>query len=342
MATIIEREKTIDDVSDLLSELSEIDAKTLGRTDELSRTINFEKTVPIFTEYLSIIKELNDRDIYRLSSQQAEKIRQSCNILNGLIKEVQGFDMNQNTPGDICNAIILKVENSYDQIMDPLIVPLAFTATQATDYAKIEREAKGYNITIKAEHDKLIEFIEQSKTNAEKALNAVRDLAAEAGVSTNAQVFIQNSTNYETASQNWFKATIWTSGATFIAALAFLITSFLYTPATIPESIQYIVSKIIVLSSLSFGIYWSVRNYKSNKHNQTLNQHRANALQTFQSFYEGSDNPQVKNAILLQAANAAFSSRPTGYDSSEKELPTINPIVEILGKTFTKASTEAS
>ena len=57
---------------------------------------------------------------------------------------------------------------------------------------------------------------------------------------------------------------------------------------------------------------------------------------TFRAFVEGTSDDRVKDAILLQSAQAAFTPRPTGFDSPEKELPTVNPIVEVLGKTITK------
>ncbi len=107
-------------------------------------------------------------------------------------------------------------------------------------------------------------------------------------------------------------------------------------------AIQYVVSKLILLSTLSFGIFWSARNYKSSKHNETLNKHRANALMTFRAFVEGSGDQQIKEAILLQAAQAAFVNRQTGYDGQEKESQTINPVVEILRKTITKSASTTS
>jgi hypothetical protein len=59
---------------------------------------------------------------------------------------------------------------------------------------------------------------------------------------------------------------------------------------------------------------------------------------TFRAFVEGASDPAVKDAILLHAAQAAFSPRPTAYDSPEKDTTPINPVVEILGKTIPKAS----
>ena len=108
--------------------------------------------------------------------------------------------------------------------------------------------------------------------------------------------------------------------------------SFEYAPPTTAVAIQYVVSKIILLSTLSFGIFWCARNYMASKHNETLNKHRANALMTFRAFVEGSDDSTIKDAILLQTSQAAFSNRPTGYEKQEKESQAINPVVEILGK----------
>ena len=58
---------------------------------------------------------------------------------------------------------------------------------------------------------------------------------------------------------------------------------------------------------------------------------------TFRAFVEGSGDQQIKEAILLQAAQAAFVNRPTGFEGQEKESQTINPVVEILGKTVAKS-----
>ena len=59
---------------------------------------------------------------------------------------------------------------------------------------------------------------------------------------------------------------------------------------------------------------------------------------TFRAFVEGTSDKRVKDAILLQAAQAAFVGRPTGFDTAEKEFQTISPVVEILGKTIPQGS----
>ena len=336
MATPEQRQEKIEEARKLLAELAEIKASSLARTEDLSRDINFSEAVPYFEEMLDIIKQLNQRDIARLGLAQLNQIVAGCNQVSTHINSVNNFDLNQNTPADVCTSIITTIKNAYDTVMEPLTIPLAYTATQATDYAKIEREAKGYHATMKEEAEDFRKTLESYKVESEKALNAVKEQAAEAGVSTNAQIFLTDSASHAKIAKSWLIATIATSVTTLLVAIGFVIISFKYTPATTAVAIQYVVSKIILLSTLSFGIFWCAKNFRSNKHNETLNKHRANALMTFRAFVEGSEDSTIKDAILLQTSQAAFSNRPTGYESQEKEAQTINPVVEILGKSLAK------
>ena len=337
MATHEQRQEKLSEAQSQLKAMDAVDENSLDRTSELSPDINFAQAVPYFAEMLDICRQLNQRDLSRLPSTQLDGITRACTTLNSHVKKIRDFDLNQNTPGDVCKATIKQIKDGYDAIMDPLLLPLAFTATQATDYSKIEREAKGHFATIEAESKKIKKFIEQAKIDAESALAAVKEQAAEAGVSSNAQIFIKDAEAHAELANKWMKATIGTAALTLIVAVIALIVALNYHPATTAAAIQYIVAKLVVLSTLSFGIFWCARNYKSQKHNETLNKHRANALMTFRAFVEGTSDDRVKDAILLQASQAAFSGRPTGFDSREKENQTINPVVEILGKTIPKS-----
>lgn len=338
MASPEQRIEKITAAKALIEELAEIKATSLARTEELSHDINFSEAVSSFEEMLDIVKQLNQRSIDRLALTQITQIITGCTSLKNLITKVRDFTLNQNTPADVCKAITQEVKNSYDAIMEPLTVPLAFTATQATDYAKIEREAKGYHTNMREEADNFKKMLESYKVDAENALQAVKDQAAEAGVATNAQIFLTDAGNHGLTAKKWLNATIWSSGVTLLVAIIFVIISFNYKLENTATAIQYVVSKLILLSTLSFGIFWCAKNYKSSKHNETLNKHRANALMTFRAFVEGSGDQQIKEAILLQAAQAAFVNRPTGYESQEKESQAINPVVEILGRSIAKSA----
>lgn len=337
MANFEQRQEKITKAKEILVRLSTVDPKILARTEDLSRDINFIEAVPHLEGMFDIIKQLNDRDISRLPSSQLDQVHTGSTHLDQLVEKIKNFSLNQNTPADVCKTIIKEVKDAYDRVMDGLMVSLAFTATQATDYAKIEREAKGYHATMKEEHGKLMQELEKVRVDANRALTAVQEQAAQAGVSTNAQIFAQNAKSSGDEANKWMKATIALAAVTLLTAISFFWAAFYYIPETSVAVVQQVFSKIILLSTLSFGIFWCARNYKSLKHNQTLNLHRANALMTFKAFLEGTTDDRVKDAILIHAAQAAFAPRPTGFDSPEKEIPAFNPIVEVLGRSLSKA-----
>jgi hypothetical protein len=191
---------------------------------------------------------------------------------------------------------------------------------------------------MKAEADKLLSLIATSRQEAHSALAAVKEQAAEAGVSTNAQIFVKEADTHAALSGKWLWATGISATLTLLVALVGFVAAFTYQPATTAAAIQYVVAKLIVLSTMTLVVVWCARNYKSQKHNQTVNKHRANALMTFRAFVEGTSDERVKDAILLQASQAAFAGRPTGFDSPDKDTQTINPVVEILGKSIPKTS----
>lgn len=342
MPTPEQRKEKIDNLKASLKGLSGIDPQSLARTSDLSPDINFKDAVPSFEEMLEICQQLNQRDVSRLTTTQLDAMVNAIKTLVTLLNKVGNFTLNQDKPGDVCRAIITEVQNAYDNVTNPFLLPLAFTATQATDYAKIEREAKGYHATMKAEADKLSEFMTTARADAESALAAVKEQAAEAGVSTNAQTFLAEAELHKELARKWAVGTIVMSSVTFLTAIAGLIVAINYQLPDTGAVIQYVVAKLVVLSTLSFGILWCARNYRSQKHNETLNKHRANALMTFRAFVEGTSDERVKDAILLQASQAAFAGRPTGFDSPDKDVQTINPVVEVIGRSLNKGRDASS
>jgi len=338
MAGLAQRKKVHQALMEKIADLAAIDPKSLARTSDLSPDINFREAVPHFEEMLELCKQLSQRDLARLTHPQLSALSGGCEKLSNLITQVQDFTLNQNTPGDVCQKIITSVKNAYDDVMDPMLLPLAFTATQATDYAKIEREAKGYHATMKSEAEQLSKFIANARSEAERALAAVKEQAAEAGVSTNAQIFVGDADKHDKTAKTWLIWTILTASLTFLAASGAVFAAFVYHPSDLGATIQYVVSKLLVLSTLTLTVFWCARNYRSQKHNATLNKHRANALMTFRAFVEGTSDERVKDAILLHASQAAFSSRPTGFDSPEQDSPSVNPVVEIVGRTLPQSN----
>lgn len=335
MATPEKRDKVRHEVRTGLDELSAIDPSSLGRRSELSPTINFEDVVPDLTAMLDIVKQLQQRDISRLPFTELDRIKNGLLPLRDRITEVRDFTLEQGSPHEACENLKTQITSMYDDLVHALMISLSFTATQATDYARIEREALGFHTRLQEQANEFQQTLESQKADAEAALAAIQEQAAQAGVSAHAQHFHKQAELHKSAAINWFRATVVAASVTLVAAVASLVAVFFYTPENVAEAVQYGVAKVIVLSVLTFAIVWSSRNYRSEKHNEMLNRHRANSLGTFQTFHSGTSDPATKSAVLVFCAEAAFGSRPTGYDRHESPdgLPQIvNPVIDILGK----------
>jgi hypothetical protein len=53
-------------------------------------------------------------------------------------------------------------------------------------------------------------------------------------------------------------------------------------------------------------------------------------LQTFETFVNSSEDKNIKDAILLQAAQTIFGNQKTGYITNEPEPQTNTTVLEII------------
>jgi len=67
-----------------------------------------------------------------------------------------------------------------------------------------------------------------------------------------------------------------------------------------------------------------------------LNEHRANALATFDIFKGASADEDAKKAVLLQVMQAIFVPQPTGFLKSGPDGQPGTQIVEFIKNTVTK------
>ena len=80
--------------------------------------------------------------------------------------------------------------------------------------------------------------------------------------------------------------------------------------------------------------------YKTNKHQESVNKHRANALKTFQAFVEATNDPTVRDAVLMETTRSIFAFTPSGYLSESDRGPDAGSrVVEVI-KAASKVATK--
>lgn len=101
-----------------------------------------------------------------------------------------------------------------------------------------------------------------------------------------------------------------------------------------------LITKAIAIAVIIFLMSFSFKQYSINKHLQTLNTHRQNALNSYQLFTKSivGDDTNSRNALMIQVAKAIYEhSQSTGF-LNEKGQSVNSGIVEltkIIGKNNT-------
>ncbi|MFB3430913.1 MAG: hypothetical protein ABL309_08330 [Phycisphaerales bacterium] len=309
-------EQKVANVQDSIDKIAKTAISDLGRAAVLGPAINFEDIVPRLENIIKLFMDLQGRSISRLSASQLDKIQKAANEADKYFNEIRSFKIESQDPSNTARQIKSRVDAVYSSIFDSLVTPLAFTATQATDYQSLERQAEGLITRIKNSAKVFEDEISENSRLAKEALAAIQDQAAKAGVSQNAQYFAQQATTHSESASKWRTAAIWCTLGTFALAGASVASAYLYTPPSIATAIQLTVAKIVVISVALFALIWCTKNYKSERHNQIVNKHRQNALSTFESFVSSTDNDAIKESILLAASNTAFHAVYTGFEDA--------------------------
>lgn len=332
-----ERKAALENAQKQLDSALLLDVASLARKEDLPQNNNFSSVVQYFERAQGALREIRERDLTRLARRDIEAVISACSQFEAQVKEIRGYDLNSGNYKEAIPKIAKRVSVVYDAVMEQLALPLAFTAMQQTDFAAMERQARGVFSELQDKKASVEALVVSTREESDKALALVRAAAAEGGVSSNAQVFEEAGGAHEGRAQKWLGATKWLAGITVGLALGFLVLSAFWAPPG-DRLASFLVSKLVVLSAGLYATVWCGRNYKACLHNETLNRHRANALKTFQAFVKGAHEAAVSDAILLQAAHAAFQSRPTGYEATSDSTSNSSPFVDIVSKTAAKAA----
>ncbi|KAA0139184.1 hypothetical protein FYZ48_11120 [Gimesia chilikensis] len=322
MANQQDRDNYIGQIQTIANDLKDVDVSALGRRDDLSESINFEIAVPTLKNMFDFAIPFFDADVSRICADNLKHIFEALNDLNSYVITIQNYQIDGEKPKERCETIINDILNFYDVLMKKLSYPLLIISSQPLERDKELEAAKAARVEA-----------ESTVSEIQGILVEVKELSASAGVSANAKVFKSQSDLHRNLSYAWFAATALVFGGTLLFAVINYLSIEKYNPKTPGEAIHYISAKLIMLSIMMFALAWCSKNHKSHKHNQTLNKHRASALDTFQTFYNGSSDVEVKDTILLQAANTAFANRSTGYESTpETDNKSNSQFIEIVGK----------
>lgn len=316
-----------------IDDLIEVNVESLGR-EELG-TLNLNPALPAIKAMRETVLELSAFPLESFSTNQIHRVGTTAKRISAAIHEVRSFDVSCNNPTNERAHILQSVEDARNEVFDALH-PL---------FAYYQVKHAGFTETLSNATQTILEarnLMRNARIETDEIRKKTREFAADAAVAKHAAIFETEASAHENSASRWMRATVIIAVVTVGVAIGLValpvIAPDVWLPNTTQATVQMAFSKLLLISTLTFTLIWCSRNYNAHRHNHTLNRHRANAMKTFEVFRDGAAEEHVKDAILLHAAQASFSSRTTGYDSPDKEASTVNPVVEVLGRSIPKAA----
>lgn len=305
----------------LIEILSDRTPESLTRK-ELGSELSLEKGGFYFERIFLLLRLLQDCNFDLLPEKQLQDLTCVLTKIKKLIEDIEKYP--SSTTNNLTrerDSYILQFKNNYMEWYD-VISPIVAIAKPTEVYIQ----------TFQQRANDIINKMKENQKKVEKTLDDVQLASGKIGVSKQAIYF------KETEKQYWIEAILWLVVAVFLAhetyswaLYAFNILQIPGTPLNDVSFIQATISRFSVLLILIFSTLWCAKNYTAARHNQVINQHRENALNTFETFVNAaSDDVQTKNAVLLQATQCIFSPQPTGYSNKGVEADSTPKIIEIV------------
>ena len=265
-------------------------------------SVNFSE-IQTEIDFIYDLKNKFDRvDHLLLPDQFFEILNSEINQLTMSLNQIKSFNFASSNPAAEKDGTVNNFRNSFYSFIYKIAPLLPYI-----ELVKIQNKIK--NLQIPKIEEAKADFENKAK-NLNNGLNQVVDLMKEASVSIHAKNFKGEADNRKSAAKWWL-------GATIVFAVASFTSPF-YLPFLLhfvigDTDLQLLSSKIVAIAILISATLWCGRVYKANKHQETLSRHKENALSTFKTFVDGTEDPAIKNAVLMEATLAIFATPTSGY-----------------------------
>jgi DNA-binding phage protein len=315
-----------------LGQLEALQPEQLRRLD-LPADVNFDGGTPYFEETWRLFRDLAQMPLDRATFSVLSRLNGVAQQNLGILQQIKAF--NPTTYGANArpqrDALLQQVRDVYDGAFDTVMPARAMLTNTITDSAQVAADAQRVLARIDALFSDKQEELNAKVAQATEALDAVRQLAAEAGVSQHALYFREEANEHRKAATRWLLAT----AALALVTLGFGAWSYAYHLQAAPilpagALVQLTIAKLIVFSVLVTALVWTGQVYRAHRHNYVVNKHRQNALSTFQAFAQAALDAQTKNVVLVQAMQSVFAPQETGFTGRPSEGTSSPQVLEFF------------
>jgi hypothetical protein len=205
---------------------------------------------------------------------------------------------------------------------------LTLARTPVGDLSQLRQEFDTLGKDVDELPERINEIVTQAVGEYTKQLEEIKELQAAAKAAVGKIGVDKHTVNFSEVRDEHAKwARCWLIFSAFIVLLT------LSTPFWLPgvlsisgdwtqlENLQKIGVKVLFISTLLYIGAQSLKTYRTHRHLEVVNKHRAVSLLTFRTFVDSATDDQVKSAILLEAARTIFAPVSTGYVRGQEDDP---------------------
>jgi type II secretory pathway pseudopilin PulG len=316
-----QKHKTLKEATDSLKRIQDFNPESIARVEDLGRDLNFQDGVSAASKLVELFRQVSLDIVNELSASRLQSLKQSADAEYNRLQQILKFSATDQNPKQTRDSLLQQLENAYDQVFEQIWPAVAYSVRRSTDFARMEREARSVIQNIQDKTDTLKSDLEKKRKDADAALDAIRKVAAEQGVSQQAIYFKEEADKHSDAAIRWFKVT---TGITILTCLYAIFSVFVHkiswiAPNSTYETIQIGISKLMVFAALGFYLVLAARNYMAHRHNAVVNKHRQNSLVTYRAIVEAAAENSNRDIVLAKAADTIFCTQPTGFSRNESD-----------------------
>lgn len=352
------QQQAMNQLQPILQSVAQVVPENLVQKERLGTELCFDYIQPLLNEITNAAKRLLKLELEKVPHGLISQLVSPFQQIQSLINQIGTFTVSNGTGTrnqigqsleDHWNSIYMLVNvilSSQDEHLArneiELLSTQLKTSVQLSSDAAEALRAKQVEMTRNLDaflEEKSATFAKEGEAKlkaVEDALDAVRKVAAEAGVSQTARHFKDEAREHLITARFWLAAlTIMVSVLISFSLFSNVILNWAGTPEPASDAanilqIRYLAQKGLIVFCLVFALIWSAKNYGASRHNYVVNKHRNNALGSFQAFAASAVDEQTKSAVLIQATQSIFSPQTSGYVKTDGENSPQGPIIEIL------------
>jgi hypothetical protein len=308
----------LEETANSLKRMQDFDVSTLPRTEELGKSLDFTEAVAPTTKLIGLYRRLSVTVLEDFPDDTLKEIKGRADADFSRIKQILDFNTKLANPQDIRTTHIQSIVDAYATSFKSLSQFISYGVSKATDFQRMENEARAMIQSVEDKASGLTEKLQQSKFEADQVLSEIRKTAAEQGVSQQA-IYFKEEAEQHTKDANMWKGNAnklaWALGGFALLSMGIHKIPF-FKPENPYDSLQLFSSKILIFGVIAYMLVLAARNFLSHKHNSIVNKHRQNALLTFNALTAAASTDGNKDIVLIKAAECVFSPQDTGYAKS--------------------------